>query len=153
MGMDLLCEFERWTEDRWVYLPVWESESGAPYDTDALSISRNYDFFGLLGRDYLSVAPIALQRGLPDDVTAEVRRIWERVKDDPAISNPSWVTLDELINYDWNINFRGSMHAVLAEEERSAKEAASDFLTRNLPYIRTLEENPRHLRIVFWFGC
>ncbi|WP_414657290.1 hypothetical protein ACINK0_02930 [Deinococcus sp. VB343] len=153
MGLDLICEFERWTENGWVYLPVWEQESPELFDTAALSISHDYDFFGLLGRDYLSVPPIALKRGLPTDATAEVRAIWEGLKDDPSITNLSWVTLDELVDYDWDTEFYGSIYSLQEGESRSARVAASDFLTRTLPYLQTLVSDPRCLRMVFWFGC
>lgn len=61
---------------------------------------RSYAMFGVLAdvRNYSAVPPIAEPRGLPDDLSPEVRG---QVDDDGFLHSQSYYTLKELLEFDW----------------------------------------------------
>ncbi len=81
-----------------------------PWDDDYSLRSRNYTLFGILAdvRNYSNnVKPIDLPRGLPNDVSFEVKRQSDQEGLDGH--SHSWFTLRELLAYDWDtqkINYR-----------------------------------------------
>ncbi|MGW2666244.1 hypothetical protein ACWCW7_35275, partial [Nocardia tengchongensis] len=62
---------------------------------------RSYGVFGWLGgvRNYSEVPPIAPSRGLPDDVSREVRAEWESWGYDAH--STSWASVEELADFDY----------------------------------------------------
>ncbi|EAG1729779.1 hypothetical protein [Listeria monocytogenes] len=70
-------------------------------DDDKVYKGRNYDLFAILAgvRNYNKLTPISYPKGLPDDVCMAIKKehdCWE----DNAHSQ-SYVTLKELLAYDW----------------------------------------------------
>ena len=125
MGCDIHVYPERLYKGKWIYRKVQgELEP------------RSYKLFGILAgvRDEEQV-PIVPPRGLPDDMsetTAIEAKIWERDG-----HTPSWLTLPELLNFDW-------------------KAAGLWNEVQDLIYgLRELDEteggNYSSIRIVFWF--
>lgn len=62
---------------------------------------RNYGMFGFLAdvRNYSYVPPISEARGLPFDISDEVRD--EMIKDPWGLHTPSWLSIDELNAFDY----------------------------------------------------
>jgi hypothetical protein len=120
MGCDIHLYVERKVDDKWVNADKWtpdpyyDEEDGAnplhvDYD-DRFYRGRNYDLFGMLanvrnGHGFAGCdtgdgfKPIATPRGLPADVSAEVRAESDRWDGDGH--SHSWFTLAELKAYDW----------------------------------------------------
>ncbi len=106
MGCDIHWFVERQRDDG-----AWEvvSEADGPH--------RYYNlFFALAGVRYGTAVPIAEPRGLPDDVSDEVKRD----SDDWGCDghSHSWHTLETLLAYDWESsglgNFRGILNQMAA---------------------------------------
>jgi len=113
MGTDIHFYVERRNGKGWVSCDQWaedECEPGrksVPYGKHFYS-SRSYDTFAILagvrnGRGFAGVdtgdgfEPIAEPRGLPEDMSPELRA----EADDYMDHTPSWLTVKELMDYDW----------------------------------------------------
>jgi len=120
MGCDIHLYVERKVDDKWISADKWTpdpyadegEESRLIVDCDDCYYSeRNYDLFGMLAdvRNGLGPAgcvtgsgfnPISTPKGLPDDVSPEVKR--ESEESGLPLHSHSWLTLAELNAYDWN---------------------------------------------------
>jgi hypothetical protein len=91
MGCDIHCHAEKRSPEGWKRLPIPE-----PFDW------RQYGLFGFLAgvRNYSQVPSLAPHRGLPADVSAEVREDSEGWNGDGH--SHSWVTLGELLAFDYD---------------------------------------------------
>lgn len=122
MGCDIHIFVERKEGDKWVSADKWtpnkyydpaEPEGEKPlvvdYD-DRIYRGRNYDLFGILanvrnGRGFAGIVtgkpftPISMPKGLPGDVSDEVRSESDYWEGDGH--SHSWLTLAELEAYDW----------------------------------------------------
>ncbi|MFJ6370219.1 hypothetical protein ACIQK5_18855 [Streptomyces virginiae] len=100
MGADI----HGFIECRCTYGTLDEEDSRwhAAIDLDLLYGGRNYDVFGsLFGvRNYAGFRPLAEGRGLPPDVTTEVRDHYESAPD--LFHSASWIGWDELSAVDWD---------------------------------------------------
>ena len=126
MGTDIHLYVERRDGDKWVSCDAWEPDS---YEPNTMSVpykkhfysDRNYDVFAILadvrnGRGFAGVdtgdgfVPLVQPRGLPDDLSPELHAEAEASLD----HTPSWVTVQELMDYDWTrtTNKRGVVSAV-----------------------------------------
>lgn len=113
MGTDIHLYVERREGDRWVTCDTWEP---GEYDPHVMTVpygkhfyhNRCYDLFAILadvrnGRGFAGTdtgdgfVPIALPRGLPDDMSPELRQEVETYLE----HTPSWLLLAELMAYDW----------------------------------------------------
>jgi len=119
MGCDIHFYVEIKKDEKWVSADKWSAD---PYDCgdledigikwdDRFYTGRNYDLFAMLanvrnGRGFAGVPtgtgfiPIAEPRGLPEDASPEVKAISDRWNGDGH--SHSWLTLAELLAYDWN---------------------------------------------------
>lgn len=121
MGCDIHWFVERQRDDG-----TWEIRPEADYN------DRNYDLFTALAnvRNYNErVTPIAEPRGLPDDVSPEVRADSDAWDSDGH--SHSWHTLEALLAYDWEANRLGYFRRVLDEMAKLGP--------------------PNRVRAVFWF--
>lgn len=87
--------------DEWIHTPDYEETwVQKPYWRD-----RNYLLFAILAdvRNHYDIHPIALPKGLPDDVSPEVKNRSDIEGEDAHTR--SWLTLKELLEYDWQQNF------------------------------------------------
>lgn len=119
MGCDIHFYTEKKVDGAWTPADHWEQNEYAgeegepavrvPYEK-AFYTGRNYNLFAILagvrnGRGFAGidtgdgVVPIDDPRGLPDDVTAPVKADAERWGIDGH--SHSWLTLAELLQYDW----------------------------------------------------
>jgi hypothetical protein len=77
-----------------------------PYQPELLYGSRNYSLFailadvgnGILEEKYEYIAPL---RGLPDDLSPELKTWFESSQNKEEV-HASWLTLEELITFDWH---------------------------------------------------
>lgn len=116
MGTDIHFFVEKKVGDKWVTLDEWKSEdhsawAGGTYYSPKTELygSRNYDTFAILadvrnGYGFAGVdtgegfVPISAPKGYPDDMCKELK---SHVYDDDYHSE-SWLTLKELLDYNWN---------------------------------------------------
>ncbi|MFB7253742.1 hypothetical protein [Streptomyces nojiriensis] len=79
-----------------------DSSWHAAINLDLLYGGRSYDAFGCLFgvRNYAGFRPLAEGRGLPPDVTDEVRDHYEGAPD--LFHSPSWIGWEELVAVDWD---------------------------------------------------
>lgn len=133
MGCDIHFYVERKQDGRWVSADKWtpdEYEGAEPKPLtvaygDHLYDDRSYDTFAILanvrnGRGFADVdtgdgfIPICEPRGLPDDMSPELVGEAERCLE----HTPSWLTVAELLAYDWTrtTNKRGWLSGVEFEE-------------------------------------
>lgn len=118
MGTDIHFYVERREGNKWVSCDTWEAdkwhdnEDGpapmtVPYGKHFYD-DRSYDTFAILadvrnGAGFAGVdtgdgfVPIAAPRGLPDDLSPELKAETERYLD----HTPSWLLVSEIMAYDW----------------------------------------------------
>jgi hypothetical protein len=119
---------------------------------------RNYGIFGFFAdvRNYSHSPVIAEPRGLPDDVSSAIRK----EGDWTDAHSHSWLTLAELLAYDYDQTFwdrrieRDGNGAALAEEGEGEHLPLREFL--GTWYFTELDRlaalgAPEDVRIVFWF--
>lgn len=114
---------------------------------EQINLNRSYDLFAVLAHVRLTIAnPISEPKGIPGDLSPEVKRMWDW--DDGDAYPASWLNLDEILGYDWECE----------EDSRLGKlthrELASQFYYEVIPYLRSLraEEGVEDVRVVFWFN-
>lgn len=147
MGCDIHATAEVRTGDG------WRASDWLVFD------GRNYGIFGFLAdvRNYSHSPVIAEPRGMPDDVTPEVRGGGEWTD----AHSHSWLTLAELLAYDYEQVFwdrritRDGNGAALAEEGEGEHLPLREFLGAwffsELDRLAALGP-PEDVRIVFWFN-
>jgi hypothetical protein len=110
MGCDIHFYVERRDGDKWVSCDEWVNEYDyweVPYEKQFYT-QRNYDLFAILadvrnGRGFGGEStgegfiPLAAPRGLPHDLSMEVKRHTDKCLE----HTPSWCTVAELLEYDW----------------------------------------------------
>lgn len=91
MGCDIHAYAERKVGDKYEAI-----RDVSPFDY------RNYGLYGWLAdvRNYSAVTPIAAKRGLPDDMSADVREEYELWEMDAH--SASWLALSELLAFDYD---------------------------------------------------
>lgn len=118
MGCDIHFYVERVEDGAWASADRWtpdgDSEANEPPVTldykDSFYHDRNYDLFAILagvrnGRGFAGCdtgdgfVPISEPRGLPEDLSPQVRAEAERWDGDGH--SHSWLTVQELLDYDW----------------------------------------------------
>lgn len=145
MGADIHTYVETFRDGRWQHetgalvtpIDQW-SDPAAPFDW------RHYPMFGFLAgvRDH-DVPTIAQPRGLPDDVSPEVRA---ENADGEWYHSASWLTLAELLAYDGydqptktRYGFTGPL-----------REGLGPMFFQHLDELGKLGR-PEDVRVVFWF--
>lgn len=131
MGCDIHLFVEKRVKGKWVTADKWEVDKDSedtpkrkhvPYDK-CFYKGRNYNLFAILadvrnGRGFAGVKtgagfnPISEPRGLPDDVTPEVGLEAAGWAGDGH--SHSWLTVHELLEYDWTQTtmLEGDLHAL-----------------------------------------
>lgn len=128
MGCDIHMYVEKLVSGKWTAADKWERD---PEDDNRLSVpygrgiygGRNYNLFAILanvrnGRGFAGLDtgdgfnPIALPKGLPDDVSPEIKECAERWGVDGH--SHSFFTVAELLAYDWtqHTKLRGVVNGV-----------------------------------------
>ena len=108
---------------------------------------QNYSIFAFLAgvRNYDHCTPISEPKGLPDDISDEVK---EKADDlDGDGHSHSFLTVKELSDFDYGKTF--------FDDSGKETETYSNFLGKqffdDLEILKNLDENPENVRIVFWF--
>jgi len=123
---------------------------------------QNYGMFGFLAnvRNYSQVPCISLPRGLPENVSEEVK--WYIEHEGDGAFSVSWLSVDELLNFDYNSQFEDRRcakqirprfwdHGSTCEVGEGKMTTYRDFLSKEFfRDLLILKENQAD-RIVFWF--
>lgn len=151
MGCDIHLYVETRTAQGWKSIDAWSREEGEPRDVaheDRFYTGRNYSLFEMLAnvRGAGLLPPISEPKGLPDDVSAEVRGTSDAWGCDGH--SHSFLTLRELSGYDW-----GAATSPEMPWARTRGEAAGDFYIKTMPRLRALSGDGAgdDVRIVFFF--
>lgn len=129
MGCDIHSYAERKRRGKWELIPDLH-----PFQW------RNYTTFGFLAGVRSWIDPIDDPRGLPKDVSDEVREAYMKGR---LIHTPSFLTIKELLEFDYDKPvFDGST-------ETYQDSLSSNFFTQL--HELSLLKNPEDVRIVFWF--
>ena len=134
------------------------AEGSAPFDW------RSYGMFGFLAdvRNYSAVTPIAEPRGLPNDLSAEIRDEYEGWGSDAHTA--SWISISELTAFDFNQKMEDRRvtqqtsdrtwdGGCTAKQGDGATTTYKDFLGQSfINDLKKLQECGAD-RVVFWFDC
>ena len=144
--LTLVCRAERFNGSTWSGI-----DEVTPFT------ERHFGVFGFLGNvaNYAAIPPIARRRGLPEDASPDTLTDFHAAG--PTASQGSWLTLRELLDYDYDKRFEN--RRLLAADGGNATCPAGKgvqttyraFLGR--VYFRHLAalEAAKAERIVFWF--
>lgn len=110
MGCDIHLYVEVKKDGKWVSADTWETDDGWTDVTKHFYSGRNYDLFAMLanvrnGRGFAGCDtgdgfnPISEPKGLPEDVSPEVKKLSEQWDADGH--SHSHLTVQELLDYDW----------------------------------------------------
>lgn len=115
MGCDIHCYAEVKTNNKWkkvgsIFKNPWyiwykDNNKEVPKNekefTDSPYDGRNYNLFSILAgvRNDYNILPISNPKGLPNDISNEVRGKYSVWEDDGH--SASWLTTKELKEYDW----------------------------------------------------
>lgn len=115
MGCDIHFFVERKEDGIWKSCDTWVEEDGYCYnrDSDRYYSDRNYHLFAILAdvRNYLrcvigdsdeKFTPIAEPKGFPEDASREVASYYNDSHFAGDLHSPTWYTLKELEDFDWN---------------------------------------------------
>ena len=129
------AEHKAMTEDE-----IWEKYGNdinlildGPWDNNYDLRGRNYTWFAILAgiRNGLGIEPMDAARGLPIDVSPEIKRESDSIDTDGHTH--SWFTLQELMDYDWD-------GLVLHDEGLVGKDGFMQYKTDGYPnYWRSAE--------------
>lgn len=153
MGCDIHLFAEKKVNGKWVTLDKWVNNPDYPHDDNRELIIETefggeYNGFYSYGRNYNLFAalcgvrsshfnnppkPIRRPRGIPKDCCEETRR--ERIIWSEDAHSDSFLTLSELIRYDWT-TWGGT---------------CDYFIKEIIPKMLLQSHNPNEIRIVFWF--
>lgn len=102
MGCDIHLYVEKRVDGVWTSADKWTDEDDCGLDVsfeDRYFRDRNYEVFSILAdvRNSEGYSTIAPPRWLPDDASPEVQAAW----DAHGEHTPSWLTLAELLAFDW----------------------------------------------------
>lgn len=125
---------------------------------------RSYSMFAFLAgvRNYDHCDPLSIPKGLPEDLSDEVKQYYEYLKD--YAHSASYLTAKELLEFDYDKTFWNrritktegnySNGAALAEEGEGKvltyRENLGEWFFIHLNELKELGE-PENVRIVFWF--
>lgn len=120
---------------------------------------RSYSMFAFLAdvRNYDHCEPLSEPKGLPDDISDEVKEEYGEGWD---YHSASFLTVKELLDFDYDKTFwnrrvyKDGNGASLAEEGEgtvvSYRENLGEFFFKHLEELKELGD-PEDVRIVFWF--
>ena len=118
--------------------------------------NRVYGMFGFLAnvRNYSMVPPIALPRGLPEDVTSSIGKDYEY---ESYAYSPSWLSLNELLEFNYDDTFENrrvkidTNHGCTCEpgmgKMTTFREILGEDFQRDLLMLQAIGAE----RIIFWF--
>lgn len=171
MGCDIHCFAEKRNNGKWekvgdvFTLDEYEASYYKKEKSDHPFSWRSYSMFAFLAcvRNYDHCNPISTPRGLPSDISPEVKEEYNSWDTDAHSS--SWLSAKELLNFDYDKTFENRRTTVqiapnvfngagLAEKGQGQMISYRDNL--GVFFFKHLEElknvgNSEDVRIVFWF--
>lgn len=126
-------------------------QSGSSISDDSILCHRNYGMFGFLAnvRNYSKVPCISPARGLPEDVDELIRAEYE---DNFDVHTASWLTIEELLSFDYNQTFedRRINGDVLPIGEGKMLTIREFLGEKFIDKLKKMKEDGVE-RIIFWF--
>lgn len=111
MGCDIHLYVEKRVDGKWATADKWTHSEYDTENPDSRTVSyedswytgRNYELFSVLAgvRNRYDIIPISEPRGIPDDVSPELKQGYN----DCYEQSGSWLTLAEILSYDWTQSF------------------------------------------------
>lgn len=166
MGCDISAYLEvRDKDGRWSLVRDVSPEEDEDWVRDEVfPFYRNYGVFGFLAdvRNYSRCPVIAPPRGVPDDMSPELRELhWEG----SCGHGYSWLTIAELLAYDYDQTFEDRRtvkftppgtydNAALADEGEGERVTMREFIGEwFLDRVQELTKfgDPADVRLVYWF--
>jgi len=123
------------------------------YDEDELIDEpfyyRSYGLFGFLAdvRNYSVVPVISQPKGIPSDISTEVKKELEEWDSDAH--SLSCLTLKELLDFNYDQKFI-DMRAISDAPKISVKDFLGEKFSKLISQLQTLGD-PENVRVVFWF--
>lgn len=153
MGVDIYCYVERRTEVGWEVahgtMPPWRVEGvrSFPLDDAEFFPWRNYAVFSFLAgvrSEYPDMPQMSESRGLPDDLSAEVRE----ENEDHWGHAYGWLSTAELAAFDYEQTF-----AVEEDTDGTGVISLREYLGKHyFERLELLKAIDGETRIVFWFS-
>lgn len=147
MGTDIFAYVERRSPDHtWRYAGDAFPDNEHPRDRHCpFNGAHSYSLFGFLAdiRNYSNAPVIAQPRGLPADVSSEVRS-----KSESYGYGKSWLTLAELQAFDYDETFTDQRED--PPKVTTVRDFLGDWYFERLALLDKLGD-PEDVRIVFWF--
>jgi hypothetical protein len=142
---------DKWTKSSWAILypkennPIWEVER-----SDMVFKERNYDLFEILAnqRNSENMPYISEPRGLPEDVTPEIRL---QIRNSECHTT-TWYTAEELLAFNWNQVFHyedETMNGEKIMESVNYAECGKSFLEILNRIVG--RKNPSDIRLIIAF--
>ncbi|WP_171162818.1 hypothetical protein [Streptomyces sp. I05A-00742] len=119
-------------DEDWYEWPAWQRAM----DLSPLYFGRDYaSFASLFGvRDDIGWDPVAARRGLPPDVSSEMKEEFDKaVGTDPVVHSPTWVTWGELDRADLDAAPPGVRGVLLLRHDRSPALEIRYWITDHWP--------------------
>lgn len=144
-SLNKILETEGDIKDEWVTADTWIPNPDFPeYSKNPIQISshfyrgRNYHLFGVLADVRFDCPkPIAAGRGLPDNLSEEVKNEYKSWGGDAH--SCTWASLTELVNADWDYY------------DSLVEKGALDYFKGVLNTLKEISNNTDNVRCVFWF--
>lgn len=148
MSCDIHARIEKKVGDKWLNIP-----------TGAILDMRAYGIFGFLAdvRNYSAVPPIAAARGVPPDISKEVRADIDHWECDGHTH--SWLSMSELMSFDYDQPVEDRRVTINGDGGRTAppgkgrmttyRKFLGEWFFQELATLNALGAQ----RIVFWFDC
>lgn len=155
MGTDIEIHLEEKVIDKWELVQQSDPEN-------RLFDWRSYGMFAFFCgiRNYSGIQPISKPRGIPQDISPELKKILD---DDYDYHSASWLSIKELKEFNYNEIMEDRRYTkrisdnmfdggATCEPGQGEKMTWSEFLGER--YIKQLNEFiDGEYRIVFWFDC
>ena len=144
-SLNKILETEEEVKDEWVTADTWIPNPDFPeYSKNPIQISshfyrgRNYHLFGVLADVRFDCPkPIAAGRGLPDNLSEEVKNEYKSWGGDAH--SCTWASLTELVNADWDYY------------DSLVEKGYLDSFKNTLNKLKEISNNTDNVRCVFWF--
>lgn len=120
------------------------------YDMDTVYEHHNaYELASILLKvdriQRLGVDESARPRGLPDDLSPELKQVVAFRQEKGYCNYPSWLLLSEVLDFSWDEKATSSVEL----EGEEFCQSCQEFLQHTVPLLKTFGE-PNDVRIVFW---
>ena len=114
---------------------------------------RSYDIYGFLAgvRNRSCITPIVEPRGIPDDASEEIIKLYNR--DPENCHSSSYLTVEELLAYDYDrsiTEIEEYWEEGDEEDPKTIREFLGTFFFDDLKSLKAIGK-PNMVRVIFWF--